>query len=100
MYKGLSSFETEKIFKKLNNDDIDKNFIVAFLLDKMNKFINFHLAMKAKDAKYQFLISNTDRSDREGTLWWVILYIHPIKFFSLICSELLDSKIRLQDDKK
>ena len=86
MYKGLSSFETEKIFKKLNNDDIDKNFIVAFLLDKMNKFINFHLAMKAKDAKYQFLISNTDRSDREGTLWWVILYIHPkskIFFFDL-----------------
>ena len=43
--------------QKFNNDDINKNFISVFPSD--NKLINFHLAVKAKDAKYPFLVSKT-----------------------------------------
>ena len=83
MYKGIPNLEIENTFKKLSNDDIDKNFIGVFFSDKMNKFINFNLAMKAEDAKYPFLISNTGRSDGEGTHWWGILDIHPKPNFFL-----------------
>ena len=35
--------------------------------------------MKEKDPKYPFMISNTDRSDKDGTHWWNILDLHPKK---------------------
>ena len=55
---------------------------VFLLSDKMNKFIDFHKVMKARGAKYPFLILNMDRSDKERTRWWSILDIHPKKKFS------------------
>ena len=46
--------------------------------------------MKEKDAKYPFMISNTDRSDKDGTHWWSILDLHLNKdFFSFTINEVL-----------
>ena len=33
--------------------------------------------MKKHNVKYSFIISNTDRSDKNGTHWWTILDLHP-----------------------
>ena len=41
MWKGISNFEIEKIFKEINNSDISENFIGVFPSDKTNKFIMF-----------------------------------------------------------
>ena len=41
MSKGISNFEIEKVFKEINNDDINENLIGIFPSDKMNKFIMF-----------------------------------------------------------
>ena len=42
--------------------------------------------MKAKEAKYLFLISNTGRSVKKGTHWSVILYLHSKAKFSFFDS--------------
>ena len=39
--KGISNFEIEKVFKEINNDDINENLIGIFPSDKINKFIMF-----------------------------------------------------------
>ena len=75
MWKGISNFEIEKIFKEINNTDVNENFIDVFPRDKMNKFIMFEKMMPGK--KYPFIISNTNRSDKSGTHWWSILNISP-----------------------
>ena len=41
MSKGISSFEIEKRFKEVNNEDIDKSFLGVFPFDKINNFIMF-----------------------------------------------------------
>lgn len=41
MWKGISSFEIEKRFKKANNEDIDESFLGVFPSDKINNFIMF-----------------------------------------------------------
>ena len=41
MSKGIPYFEIEKIFKELNNEDINENFLGVFPSDKTNKFIMF-----------------------------------------------------------
>ena len=41
MSKGISNFEIEKVFKEINNDDINENLIDIFPSDKINKFIMF-----------------------------------------------------------
>ena len=46
--------------------------------------------MREKDAKYRFMISNTDRSDKDRTHWWSILDPHLNKdFFSFTINEVL-----------
>ena len=75
MSRGISNFEIEKVFKEINNEDINKNFLGVFPSDKINKFIMFEKMMLGK--KYLFIISNTDRSDKDGTRWWSILNISP-----------------------
>ena len=37
--KGISNFEIEKIFKEINNEDINENFLGVFPSDDINKFI-------------------------------------------------------------
>ena len=75
MSKGISNFEIEKIFKEINNEDINENFLGVFPSDKINKFIMFEKMMSGK--KYPFIISNTERSNESGTHWWSILNISP-----------------------
>ena len=41
MSRGISNFEIEKVFKEINNEDINKNFLGVFPSDKINKFIMF-----------------------------------------------------------
>ena len=79
---GISNFEIERVFKMINNNDLDDNFIGAFPSDKMNKFFDVRKMMKGK--KYPFLIANTDRSDKAGMHWWSILDIDSKKDF-LLC---------------
>ena len=71
-------------------------------MDNINKFINFHLAIKGKDSEYPFLISNADRSDREETHWWGILDLDlKTEFFFFDSFE--DAGLKnfiIQDDKK
>lgn len=69
MSEGISNLEIEKTLKDLNNDVINKNFIGIFTSDKINTFIDFHKIMKGRGAKCPFLISNADKSDKEGTHW-------------------------------
>ena len=75
MTKGISNFEIEPVFKEINSDDLNENFLAVFPSDKINKFIMFERMMPGK--KYPFIISNTDRSDKNGTHWWSILNISP-----------------------
>ena len=75
MTKGISNFETERVFKEINNDDLNKTFLGVFPSDKINKFIMFERMMPGK--KYPFIISNTDCSDSNGTHWWSALNILP-----------------------
>ena len=75
MSRGIFNFEIEKVFKEINNKDINKNFLGVFPSDKINKFIMFEKMMPGK--KYPFIISNTDRSDEGSTHWWSILNISP-----------------------
>ena len=75
MTKGISNFEIEPVFKEINSDDLNENFLAVFPSDKINKFIMFERMMPGK--KYPFIISNADRSDKNGTHWWSILNISP-----------------------
>ena len=75
MSKGKSNIEIEKLFKKINSDDLNENFLGVYPSDKINKFIMFEKMMPRK--KYSFLVSNTDRSDQGGTHWGSIMNISP-----------------------
>ena len=65
MSRGKTNFEIEKVFKEINNEDINKNFLGVFPSDKINKFIMFEKIMPGK--KYLFIILNTERSDESST---------------------------------
>ena len=39
--------------------------------------MNSHSLIKEKNAKYPFMISNTERSNENGAHWWSILDSHP-----------------------
>ena len=58
MSRGITYFEIEKVFKEINNEEINKNFLGVFPSEKM---------MPGK--KYPFIISNTNRSDEGSTHW-------------------------------
>ena len=48
----------EKLFKEVNNDDLNEDFLGVYHSDKISKFIMFEKMMPGK--KNSFLISNTD----------------------------------------
>ena len=54
MTKGISNFEIERVFKEINNDDLNKNFIGVFPSDKFNKFIMFKRMMLGKNALVEY----------------------------------------------
>ena len=76
MSQAISNFETEKVFKEINNDDLNQNFPGVFPSNKINKFVMFEKKMPGK--KHPFIISNIDRSDESGTHRWNILNISPV----------------------
>ena len=59
MSRDISNFEIEKVFKEINNEDNNENFLGVFPSDKINKFIMFEKMMPG--TKYPFIISNTDK---------------------------------------
>ena len=75
MRKGISNFEIERVFKEINNDDLNENFLDVFPTNKINKFVMFERMMPGK--KYPFIVSNIDRSDKNGMQLWSILNISP-----------------------
>ena len=100
MSKGISDIEIEKLFKEINNDDLNENFLGVYPSDKINKFIMFEKMMPGK--KYPFLVSNTDRSDQGRMHWWSIMNISPKKelfFFDLYGIEGM-KHFTVSDDKK
>ena len=101
MSGGISNYQTENAFKKIEDEDLLDNFVGVFPLDHMNKFIN-HAAMIESEGKFPFIIANTDASDKPGIHWWRILDIEPrtdIFFFDSYGIEGLKHFI-IQDDKQ
>ena len=41
MSQDIFNFEIEKVFKEINNDDLNKNYLGVFPSDKINKFAMF-----------------------------------------------------------
>ena len=98
---GISNFQIEKAFQKINDLDLSSNFVGVFPCNYMNKFIN-HAAMINDSGKYPFIIQDTDDSSKSGTHWWSILDIEPrtdIFAFNSYGIEGLKHFI-IQDDKK
>ena len=98
---GISNFQIEEAFKKIDDQDLLKNFVGVFPSNYMNKFIN-HVAMINDLGEFPFIIANTDESSKSGTHWWSILDIEPrtdIFFFDSYGIEGLKRFI-IQDDKK
>ena len=73
---GISNFQIEEVFKKIDDEDLLENFVGVFPSNYMNKFIN-HTAMISDRGKFPFIIANTDESDKPGAHWWSILDIEP-----------------------
>ena len=87
---GISNFQIEEAFKKIDDQDLLKNFVGVFPSNYMNKFIN-HVAMINDLGEFPFIIANTDESSKSGTHWWSILDIEPrTDIFSLIHTESKD----------
>ena len=85
MSQGIFNFEIEKVFKEINNDDLNKNYLGVFRSDKINKFAMFEKKMSGK--KYLSIISNTDKSDESTRYCWSILNIsskNDILLFDLL----------------
>ena len=99
---GISTFQIEEAFKKIDDEDLLKNFVGVFPSNKMNKFID-HAAMISESGKFPFVIANTDADDKPGVHWWSILDIEPKNdiyiFFDTFGIEGLKHFI-IQDDKK
>ena len=98
---GISHFQIEEAFKKIDDNDLLDNFVGAFPSNYMNKFIN-HAAMIEDSGKFPFIIANTGASDKPGVHWWSILDIEPrtdIFFFDSYGIEGLKHFI-IQDDRK
>ena len=98
---GISNFQIEKAFKKINDEDLLDNFIGVFPSNYMNKFNN-HAAMIEDSGKFPFIIANTDASDKPSVYWWSIIDIElltNIFFFDSYENEGLKHFI-IQDDRE
>ena len=97
---GISNFEIERVFKTIDNNNLDENFVGVFPSNNINKFFDIAKMMKGK--KKPFLIGNTDRSDKPGTHWWSILDIDLKRDFLLFDSfgVLHLRNFIVQDDEK
>ena len=78
MSLGISNVENKKFIEK-RSDDFQQTSDGGFSSDHIYRFISFHNLMKENNAKYPFMIVITDKSDKNGTYWWDILDLHPLK---------------------
>ena len=88
---GISNFQIEEAFKKIDDEDLLNNFVGVFPSNYMNKFIS-HATMIEDTGKYPFITANTDTADKPGEHWWSILDMESwteIFFFSIL-TELKD----------
>ena len=100
MSRGISNFELERVFKDVNNADINENFLGVFPLNKINRFVMFEKIMPNK--KYPFIISNTDKAHLPGTHWQSIMNTSPTNGL-LFCNSFLIAGLKnfiVTDDKK
>ena len=99
MSKGLPNIEIEKLFKEINNDDLNENFLGVYPSDKINKFIMFEKMMVGKNNP--FFVSNTDISDQARMHWGSIINISPKNelFFDLYGIEGMNY-FNVSDNKK
>ena len=98
---GISNFQIEEAFKKIDDEDLLNNFVGVFPSNYMNKFTN-HAAMIEDSGKFPFIIANTDASNKPDVHWWSILDIEPrtdIFFFDSYGIEGLKHFI-IQDDRQ
>ena len=98
---GISNFQIEEAFKKIDDKDLLDNFFGVFPSNYMNKFIN-NAAMIEDSGKFPFIIANTGASDKPCVHWWSIPDIEPrtdIFFFDSYGIEGLKHFI-IQDDRK
>ena len=80
---GISNADIENFFKNEKNDDLKKNFMGVYFSNSITKYVNFYEIIKAKNAKYQFAVFNTDREKNPGTHWWSFLDIYPKRYLLL-----------------
>ena len=97
---GISNFQIEKAFQKIDDEDLLDNFIKVFPSNYMNKFIN-HAAMIEDSGKFPFIIANADADDKPGVHWWSISDIEPRTDVFIFDSYGLDGlkHFIIQDDK-
>ena len=98
---GISNFQIEEAFKKIDDEDLLNNFVGVFPSNYMNKFIN-HAAMIEDSGKFPLIIANIDASNKPDVHWWSILDIEPrtdIFFFDSYGIEGLKHFI-IQDDRQ
>ena len=88
MTKAISNFEIERVIKEINNNDLNENSVDLFPSNRINKFTMFERMIPGK--KYPFIISNTDRSYKNGTHWWSILNVSPKSKLFFILLELME----------
>ena len=81
MSRGISNFELERVFKDVNNADINENVLGVFPLNKISRFVMFEKIMPNK--KYPFIISNTDKAHlpTSGLLFFNSFLIAGLKNF-------------------
>ena len=63
---GISNLTIEEFINE-GNDCLKKNFVGVFSTNFMMRFIAFHQLIKEKHRSYPFMITNTGRSNKEGT---------------------------------
>ena len=61
MSKGLSNFQIDHFFKDEENEKLKNNYMGAYSIDSITKYINFYEIIKRRNAKYPLAIFNTEK---------------------------------------
>ena len=77
MEGGISDKKFVRVFAEPPDNDVKKLFIGIFPSNFVNRFVSFHNMISESGAKYSFVITNTDRSDKRGTNRWSFLDLLP-----------------------
>ena len=77
MDKGITNLEFNKFLENEENHDVKNNYMGAYSMDSITRYISFYEIIKKIKGKYQFSIFNTDKHNKPGTHWWIFMDIHP-----------------------